>query len=117
MDSRLNPTGRRLQVAIGAVPLLSLLSSERGTALVLLELGAIGCFAAGIAVDAFGPVAPWLLLAAVVLGCALRTVDLESCALFIPGGVYGTAKQAYGGAVSKIAASALIVEHLVFGAL
>ena len=63
------------------------------------------------------PAAPVLLFFAVLVGWALRAVDLESCALFIPGGVYGTAKEAYGARVSRLAAAALLVECLLFGAL
>ena len=60
---------------------------------------------------------PWFLLAAVLVGMALRAVDIEGAALFIPGGLYGAAKQAFGRRASKAAAAVLVVEHMLFGAL
>src|SRR5262249_29475054 len=61
--------------------------------------------------------APWYVLGAVLLGCAVRAIDLESCALFIPGGLYGTAKTAFGRPVARLAASCLVAELLLFGGL
>jgi magnesium transporter len=85
--------------------------------LALVELGAVGVFAAGVADQLFGPAAPWYLLAAVLLGFAVRAVDLETCALFLPGGGYGAASQAFGPRASTIAASTLLLDYLLFGAL
>jgi magnesium transporter len=83
----------------------------------LAEVGAVGLFAAGVADRLIGDAAPWYLLAAVLLGFAVRAVDLETCALFLPGGAYGAAGQAFGRRASIAAASTLLVDYLVFGAL
>ncbi len=90
---------------------------NRATVLVLLELGAAAFFASGAAARALGPVAPWFVLAAVVIGIGVRLVDLEGCSLFIPGGLYGKVKDAFGKTPARLAASALLVEHVMFGAL
>jgi magnesium transporter len=87
------------------------------TTFALVELGAVGVFAAGVADRLFGPAAPWYVLAAVLLGFAVRAVDLETCALFLPGGGYGAAGQAFGPRASTVAASTLLLDYLVFGAL
>jgi magnesium transporter len=91
--------------------------SAGATARALVEVGAVGLFAAGVADRLAGDAAPWYLLAAVLLGFAVRAVDLETCALFLPGGAYGAASQAFGRRASVAAASALLVDYLVFGAL
>ena len=117
MAERSSSSRQPLQVIVGAPALRSLISSSRGTALILLELGGTALFAGGVAERMIGQAAPLFLLAAVVLGWALRSVDLESSALFIPGGLYGTATQAYGRATGRLAASALLIETLIFGAL
>src|SRR5439155_19528754 len=74
-------------------------------------------FAAGVAERMIGPAAPWFVLAAILLGAALRAIDLESCALFIPGGAYGTVKYAFGKGPARLAASAALVEGILFAAL
>jgi hypothetical protein len=85
-----------LRLTVGTAPLIALLSVERGMLGLLLEIGVIGLFAAGVAAQLAGRAMPWALLAVVLLGCAMRAVDLENAALFIPGGSYGAAKQAFG---------------------
>jgi len=117
MPPRFIPSRQPLRVTIGTAPLVSLFSFEQGIALLLLELGSIGLFAGGVAERTLGASAPWFLLAVVLLGWAVRTVDLENSALFIPGGVYGAAKHALGRRAARVAASTVIVEHLLFGAL
>src|SRR5262245_476445 len=94
-----------------------LLASTRGTALVFLELGGFVFIVSGIASDTLGIVAPLALLVVGVLGAALRTADLEGCALFIPGGLYGIVREGFGHRPARVAESALVVERLLFGAL
>src|SRR5204863_6298264 len=90
---------------------------SRGRAFALIELGSAAFFAAGVAERMIGPAAPWFVLAAILLGAALRAIDLESCALFIPGGAYGTVKYAFGKGPARLAASAALVEGILFAAL
>ncbi len=117
MSSRQTPAKQSFAVSIGAARLCSLISFRQGTSFVLIELAAASFFAAGVADRVAAEVGPWVLLGAVLIGVALRSVDLEACGLFIPGGVYGTAKRAFGGPASTVGASLLLVEYLVFGAL
>jgi magnesium transporter len=91
--------------------------SGRGTALAFVELGAVGLFAAGVAERVAGSLAPWFLLIAVVVGWSVRAVDLEGCALFVSGGLYGAARQAFGPRASVLAAAMLLVGSTIFGAL
>ena len=118
MRLRTTPDGAKpVSIVLATTSLLSLLSSQRALVLVLLELGGAAFFASGVAERAVGPSAPWVILAVVLLGILLRAVDLENCGLFIPGGVYGTVKEALGKPAAKVAASALLVQHFVLGAL
>jgi magnesium transporter len=112
-----SPSRAPVRVVLATATFFSFISSGRGAALVLVELGGAAFFASGAAEQSLGPSAPWFVLAAVLLGGALRAVDLESCALFLPGGLYGAVREAFGKRTAKLAASALLVEHLVLGAL
>lgn len=104
-------------IVLGTTILRRFVPSAASAVTALIELGAAAFFAAGVAVGSVGPHAPWFLLAAVVLGLAIRAVDLESCALFIPGGIRGAAGQAFGRTAASTTASALLVEQLLAGAL
>jgi magnesium transporter len=91
--------------------------SGRGTALAFVELGAAGLFAAGVVDRVAGSLAPWYLLVAVVVGWGVRAVDLEGCALFVSGGLYGAARQAFGPRTSALAAAMLLGGSTIYGAL
>src|SRR5215475_7890638 len=91
--------------------------SGQGTALAFVELGAVGLFAAGVVTRVAGSLAPAYLFVAVALGFAVRAVDLEGCALFLSGGSYGAARQAYGTRDSVLAAAMLLTGYTIFGAL
>ena len=92
-------------------------ASGPGTALAFAELGAVGLFAAGVVARVAGSLAPAYLLAAVAVGFAVRAVDLEGCALFLSGGSYGAARQAFGARASVLAAAMLLSGYTIFGAL
>jgi magnesium transporter len=97
--------------------LVSYVSVWRAAARALGELGCVAFFVGGVAWTSIGSAAPWYVLAAVLIGAALRAVDVEARALFVPGGLYGSVKDALGRAPAKIAASALIVERVMLGPL
>ena len=105
------------QVFLMSVSALPFASVGRGAGLLIVELGAAAFFAAGIADRAVGDGAPWFLLLAVLIGFAVRAVDLESCALLIPGGFYSAVKDALGKPAARIAASAQFIDRLLLAAL
>src|SRR5207237_6100322 len=64
---------------------------------------------------AIGPAAPWYILAVMVFSYAVRSVYIESCSLFIRGGVYRVVREALGRFFAKLAVSALIFDYLLTG--
>ena len=111
------PAAKPVQVILASVSALPFASAGRGAGLVIVELGAAAFFAAGVADRAVGDTAPWFLLVAVLIGFAVRAVDLESCALLIPGGFYSAAQDALGRPAARLAASALLIDRVLFAAL
>jgi hypothetical protein len=97
--------------------LLSFISTWRAAILVLVDLGAVAFFASGVAEAHIGPSAPWFVLAAVLVGICLRAVDVEARALFIPGGLFGGVREAFGPGTAAVAVSALAAERLLMGPL
>src|SRR4029077_19584593 len=48
---------------------------------------------------------------------AVRAADLEACALFVRGGLYGSVRETLGERPAVVSASALLVDRLMLGAL
>ena len=107
----------RIRVVLATRALLAFTPSWRAAALALAELGCVAFFAAGISEEAIGPAAPWYVLAAVLIGVAVRAVDVEGCGLFVRGGTFGLVRQGLGEFAGRVAASALLVERLLLGSL
>jgi magnesium transporter len=83
----------------------------------LAEFGAPAFFVAGTAWAALGPSAPWFVLVAVVASLAFRAADVDARARLVPGGLYGSVRATLGKLPATVAASALLVERLMLGAL
>jgi hypothetical protein len=107
----------RIPVVLAAAALGELVPAWRTIALTLTELGAAAFFISGTVTSAIGESAPWFVLAAVVAGTVLRAADVESWALFMPGGLPGRVNEAFGRRPARFAAAAVLVERLFFAAL
>ncbi len=95
--------------------MLTFISYWRTAAVVLCDLGSTAYYIGGIVEQAVGPAAPWFILAVMGFSYAVRSVYIESCSLFIRGGVYRVVKEALGRLAAKIAVSALIFDYLLTG--
>src|SRR5206468_11289079 len=69
----------------------------------------------GIVENAIGPSAPWFILAVMIFSYAVRNVYIESCSLFVRGGVYRVVKEAMGGFLAKLSVSALMFDYILTG--
>lgn len=69
----------------------------------------------GISEKAIGKSAPWFILAVMLYSFAVRSVYLESCSMFVRGGVYIVVRDALGPTMAKISVSALIVDYILTG--
>ncbi len=95
--------------------MLTFISFWRAAAIVLNDLGSSAFYAGGIAEEAVGKSAPWLILAVVAFSFAVRSVYVESCSMFTRGGVYRIVKEALGGAFAKLSVSALMFDYVLTG--
>jgi amino acid transporter len=62
-----------------------------------------------------GKAAPWFVLAVMFFAVAVRGVYVESCSMFVRGGVYRVVKEALGGRLAKISVSALMFDYILTG--
>jgi amino acid transporter len=95
--------------------MLSFISLWRAAAIVLNDLGSSAFYAGGIAEQFVGKSAPWFILGVMLFSLAVRTLYIESSAMFVRGGVYRVVKEAMGGTLAKLSVSALIFDFLLTG--
>jgi len=103
------------RVVIATSVMLSFISFWRAAAIVLNDLGSSAYYVGGIAEQAVGPAAPWFILGVMLFSYAVRSVYIESCAMFTRGGVYRVVKEALGGTLAKLSVSALIFDYVLTG--
>src|SRR5262249_33046692 len=115
------PSGltQRLRQAVPVLIVSSItftfISYWRTAAVVLCDLASTVYYIGGIVENAIGPAAPWFILAVMLFSYAVRSVYIESCSLFLRGGVYRVVKEAMGGLLAKLSVSALMVDYVLTG--
>ena len=95
--------------------MLAFISFWRAAAVVLNDMGSSAFYAGAIAEHFVGKTAPWFVLAIMLLSFAVRSVYIESCSMFVRGGVYRVVKEAMGGTLAKFSVSALMFDYILTG--
>jgi amino acid transporter len=95
--------------------LLTFISFWRAAAIVLSDLGSSAYYVGGIAEKAIGKSAPWFILGIMLLSYSVRAVYIESCSMFVRGGVYRVVRYAMGSTAAKISVSALMFDYVLTG--
>ena len=108
-------SGRATKVVVATSVMLSFISFWRAAAIVLNDLGSSAFYVGGIAEQAVGQAAPWFILGVMLFSYAVRSVYIESCAMFTRGGVYRVVKEAMGGTLAKLSVSALMFDYILTG--
>ena len=85
IPSKISTTAK---VVVATTVALSFISFWRGAAIVLSDLASSMFYAGGIAEQAIGKSAAWYVLGVMVFSFAVRAVYVESCGMFVRGGVY-----------------------------
>src|SRR5438067_2541060 len=107
---------RRLtNFVVPATVMLSFISFWRAAAIVLCDLGSSAYYVGGIAEKAVGEAAPWFILAIMLFSYAVRAVYIESCSMFVRGGVYKVVREAMGSTAAKVSVSALLFDYVLTG--
>jgi hypothetical protein len=103
------------KVIIVSSVMFAFISYWRTAAVVLCDLASTAYYIGGIVEQSIGPAAPWLILAVMLFSYAVRSVYIESCSLFVRGGVYRVVKEAMGGFLAKLSVSALMFDYILTG--
>src|SRR5438094_6774731 len=110
-----NPPLNRVRIVVATSVMLTFISYWRAAAIVLNDLGSSAFYAGGIAEQAVGKSAPWFIVAVMLFSFTVRAVYVESCSMFVRGGVYRVVKEALGGTLAKISVSALMFDYILTG--
>src|SRR3974377_393780 len=103
------------KVVVASTVMLSFISFWRAAAIVLCDLASSAFYAGGIAETFVGKSAPWFILAIMLFSYAVRAVYIESCSMFVRGGVYKVVHEAMGGTLAKFSVSALMFDYVLTG--
>ena len=95
--------------------MLSFITYWRAAAIVLCDLASSAFYAGGIAEGFVGKSAPWFILAIMLSSYAVRAIYIESCSMFVRGGVYRVVHEALGGLLAKFSVSALMFDYVLTG--
>lgn len=103
------------QVLVVTSVMFTFISYWRTAAIVLCDLASTAYYIGGIVESQIGKAAPWFILAVMLLSYAVCNVYIESCAMFVRGGVYKIVKEAMGRQMARVAVSALLFDFILTG--
>lgn len=109
------PATNRVRIVVATSVMLTFISYWRAASIVLNDMGSSAFYAGAIAEQAVGKAAPWFVLSVMVFAFAVRAVYVESCSMFVRGGVYRIVKEALGSTLAKVAVSALMFDYILTG--
>src|SRR6202140_3875495 len=103
------------KVVVATTVALSFISFWRGASIVLSDLASSAFYAGGAAEQAIGKAAPWFVLGVMLFSFAVRSVYMESCSMFVRGGVYVVVHDSMGPVAAKLSVSALVFDYILTG--
>ncbi len=113
-SSRFRPANAAQVIVVSSV-MFVFISYWRAAAVVLCDLASTAYYIGGIVENAVGPAAPWFIIGVMLFSYAVRSVYIESCSMFVRGGVYRIVKEALGRTMAKVAVSALLFDYILTG--
>src|ERR1700683_4563793 len=103
------------KVVVATTVALSFISFWRGASIVLSDLASSAFYAGGAAEQAVGKSAPWFVLGVMLFSFAVRSVYMESCSMFVRGGVYVVVRDSMGPILAKFSVSSLVFDYILTG--
>ena len=103
------------RVIVATTAMLTFISFWRAAAIVLNDLASSAYYAGGESESFIGKSAPWFILGVMLFSYCVRAIYVESCSMFVRGGVYRVVKEALGGTLAKFSVSALMFDYILTG--
>ena len=109
------PAALNPKIVVATTVALSFISFWRGASIVLSDLASSMFYAGGAAEEAIGKSAPWFVLGVMLFSFAVRSVYMESCSMYVRGGVYVVVHDSMGPVMAKLSVSALMFDYILTG--
>ena len=109
------PSTTATKVVVATTVALTFITFWQAAAVVLNDLASTMFYIGGITEQAIGKPAPWMVLGVMLFSYAVRSVYMESCGMFVRGGVYIVVKDSIGPTVAKLSVSSLVVDYVLTG--
>ena len=103
------------KVVVATTVALTFISVWQAAAVVLNDMASTMYYIGGIAEQAIGKSAPWMVVAVMLFSYLVRSVYMESSSMFVRGGVYVVVRDSMGPTVAKLSVSALVVDYILTG--
>src|SRR5437868_12111247 len=103
------------KVVVATTVALTFISFWRAAAVVLNDMASTMYYIGGITEQSLGKPAPWMVVAVMLFSFAVRSVYMESCSMFVRGGVYIVVRDSIGPTVAKLSVSSLVVDYILTG--
>lgn len=103
------------RVVVASTVALSFITFWQAAAIVLNDLASTMYYIGGITEQAIGKAAPWMVLAVMAFSYVVRSIYMESCGMFVRGGVYVVVRDSIGPTVAKLSVSSLVVDYILTG--
>src|ERR1700752_2672754 len=108
-------SGTTKKVVVATTVALTFITFWEAASVVLNDLASTMYYIGGITEQAIGKPAPWMVLAVMLFSYAVRSVYMESCGMFVRGGVYIVVRDSIGPTVAKLSVSSLVVDYILTG--
>src|ERR1700684_2873749 len=103
------------KVVVATTVALTFITFWQAAAVVLNDLASTMYYIGGITEQAIGKSAPWMVLAVMLFSYAVRSVYMESCSMFVRGGVYIVVKDSMGPIIARFSVSSLVFDYVLTG--
>src|SRR5713226_2900292 len=103
------------RVVVATTVALTFISFWQAAAVVLNDMASTMYYIGGITEQAIGKSAPWMVLAVMLFSYVVRSVYMESCSMFVRGGVYVVVRDSMGPILAKLSVSALVFDYILTG--
>ena len=117
-QTQVSPAGQisaNTKVVVATTVALTFISVWQAAAVVLNDMASTMYYIGGIAEQAIGKSAPWMVVAVMLFSYLVRSVYMESSSMFVRGGVYVVVRDSMGPTVAKLSVSALVVDYILTG--
>src|SRR5690349_4587318 len=103
------------KVVVATTVALTFITFWEAASVVLNDIASTMYYIGGITEQAIGKPAAWMVLGVMLFSYLVRSVYMESCSMFVRGGVYVVVKDSIGPTVAKLSVSSLVVDYILTG--